>query len=35
MALIDFITAVNPNVIVRSDPPRRARTIITDGERSV
>ena len=35
MALIEVITAVNPNVTVRSDPPRRARTIITDGSPGV
>ena len=30
-ALIAVITAVNASVIARSDSPRRARTIITDG----
>ena len=34
-ALIAVITAVNASVIARSDSPRRARTIITDGWRSV
>ena len=35
MALIAVITAVNPSVTVLSDPPRRARTIITDSRASV
>ena len=30
-ALIAVATAVNASVIARSDSPRRARTIITDG----
>ena len=34
-ALIAVITAVNASVIARSDSPRRARTIITDGKESV
>ena len=34
-ALIAVITAVNASVIARSDSPRRARTIITDGSSSV
>tara|TARA_B100001564_G_scaffold325823_1_gene307646 strand:- start:311 stop:517 length:207 start_codon:yes stop_codon:yes gene_type:complete len=34
-ALIAVITAVNASVIARSDPPRRARTITTDGSLSV
>ena len=31
MALIEVITAVSPVVIARSDPPRRAHTIIANG----
>ena len=35
MALIAVITAVNPSHSELSYPPRRARTIITDGKESV
>ena len=35
MALIEVITAVNPSHSELSYPPRRARTIITDGCASI